>query len=53
MPRMNRWQLLELVVTISKLRTTDLTFVLQSAQGELARREKKAEEKGKEAPHGS
>ena len=48
MPRMNRWQLLELVVTISKLRTTDLTFVLKSAHDELARREQKAEEKGKE-----
>jgi len=53
MPRMTREQLLELVVTISKLRTTDLTFVLKSAQGELARREQKAEEKGKEGPHGA
>jgi len=45
---MTREQLLEVVVTVSKLRTADLTFVIKSAQGELARREQKAEEKAKE-----
>ena len=48
MARMTREQLLEMVVAQSRLRTADLKFVLRSAQGELARREQKAEEKGKE-----
>ena len=47
MPRMTREQLLEMVVTISKLRTADLRFVLKSATDELARRDAKALEKAK------
>ena len=45
MARMTREQLLEMVVAVSKLRTSDLTFVFKSAHDELTRRKAKAEEK--------